>query len=274
MACEQQEQCDAPECESPPAAPGECGQQCEKRDEAREEEQAVHPAVDPVEDQHPRRRGQERCDGTSVSTGETLAEEREQGDARHREDERDHPQSAQTAAEMHDEPGEHEVQRRAATLRDHHVQQVAQGVAADEQRQRLVLVRRPAVEEPGEHPGEGERHSCRPDPEEIRLPDAHACARQGDRAGGDLVHRDGFSELAKPIPLLASLVPVPTYEYKCPNGHVFEVFKRIADPPPEKCPVCEASPVETVLYPVPVHFRGSGFYSTDYGRGGRKKEKE
>ena len=67
---------------------------------------------------------------------------------------------------------------------------------------------------------------------------------------------------------------MPTYEYKCPNGHVFEVFKRIADPPPEKCPVCEASPVETVLYPVPVHFRGSGFYSTDYGRGGRKKEKE
>jgi putative FmdB family regulatory protein len=65
---------------------------------------------------------------------------------------------------------------------------------------------------------------------------------------------------------------VPTYEYKCPNGHVFEVFKRIADPQPEKCPVCGASPVETVLYPVPVHFRGSGFYSTDYGRGGRKKE--
>ena len=58
---------------------------------------------------------------------------------------------------------------------------------------------------------------------------------------------------------------VPTYEYKCPNGHVFEVFKRIADPQPDKCPVCGASPVETVLYPVPVHFRGSGFYSTDYG---------
>jgi putative FmdB family regulatory protein len=64
---------------------------------------------------------------------------------------------------------------------------------------------------------------------------------------------------------------VPTYEYKCPNGHVFEVFKRIADPQPDKCPVCGASPVETVLYPVPVHFRGSGFYSTDYGRGGGAK---
>ena len=47
---------------------------------------------------------------------------------------------------------------------------------------------------------------------------------------------------------------VPTYEYKCPNGHVFELFKRIADPQPDKCPVCGASPVETVLYPVPVRF--------------------
>ena len=65
---------------------------------------------------------------------------------------------------------------------------------------------------------------------------------------------------------------MPTYEYKCPNGHVFEVFKRMSDPSPEKCPVCGASPVETVLYPVAAHFRGSGFYSTDYGRGGRKKE--
>lgn len=63
---------------------------------------------------------------------------------------------------------------------------------------------------------------------------------------------------------------MPTYEYKCPNGHVFEIFKRISEPAPEACPVCDASPVETVLYPVPVHFRGSGFYSTDYGRGNRK----
>ena len=68
---------------------------------------------------------------------------------------------------------------------------------------------------------------------------------------------------------------MPTYEYKCPNGHLFEVFKRISDPPPAECAVCGASPVETVLYPVPVHFRGSGFYTTDYGRGKRaRKESE
>jgi putative FmdB family regulatory protein len=63
---------------------------------------------------------------------------------------------------------------------------------------------------------------------------------------------------------------VPIYEYRCPNGHLFEVFKRMTDPPPEACEVCGASPVQIVLHPVPVHFKGSGFYSTDYGRGSRK----
>ena len=59
---------------------------------------------------------------------------------------------------------------------------------------------------------------------------------------------------------------MPIYEYRCPNGHVFEIFQRMDDPPPEKCEVCDAAPVERVLYPVAVHFKGSGFYSTDYGR--------
>ena len=40
---------------------------------------------------------------------------------------------------------------------------------------------------------------------------------------------------------------------------------------PEVCPVCGEGPVEVVLHPVAVHFKGSGFYSTDYGRGGRRK---
>ena len=47
----------------------------------------------------------------------------------------------------------------------------------------------------------------------------------------------------------------------------------MSDPPAEACEVCGAKPVERVLYPVAVHFKGSGFYSTDYGRGGRKKDK-
>ncbi len=46
----------------------------------------------------------------------------------------------------------------------------------------------------------------------------------------------------------------------------------MSDPPPEGCEVCGRGPVEVVLYPVAVHFKGSGFYSTDYGRGSRKKD--
>ena len=64
---------------------------------------------------------------------------------------------------------------------------------------------------------------------------------------------------------------MPIYEYRCPDGHTFEVFQRFADAPIEQCETCGKSPVEKVLYPVSVHFKGSGFYSTDYGRGGRKK---
>ena len=41
----------------------------------------------------------------------------------------------------------------------------------------------------------------------------------------------------------------------------------MTDDPPEACEVCGKGPVETVLFPVAVHFKGSGFYSTDYGRG-------
>ena len=63
---------------------------------------------------------------------------------------------------------------------------------------------------------------------------------------------------------------MPIYEYRCPNGHTFELFQKMSDPPAQICDVCGASPVEKVLFPVAVHYKGSGFYSTDYGRGSRK----
>jgi putative FmdB family regulatory protein len=56
---------------------------------------------------------------------------------------------------------------------------------------------------------------------------------------------------------------MPTYEYRCTNGHTFEVVQRMADDPVETCEECGA-PVERVFHPVAVHFKGSGFYSTDY----------
>jgi putative FmdB family regulatory protein len=64
---------------------------------------------------------------------------------------------------------------------------------------------------------------------------------------------------------------VPIYEYRCPNGHLFELLQRMGDPAPDACEVCGEGPVERVLYPVAVHFKGSGFYTTDYGRS-RKQE--
>lgn len=65
---------------------------------------------------------------------------------------------------------------------------------------------------------------------------------------------------------------MPTYDYRCPNGHTFELFQRMSDPPPDACEVCGAAPVTRVLFPVAVHFKGSGFYTTDYGKGAKKRD--
>jgi putative FmdB family regulatory protein len=59
---------------------------------------------------------------------------------------------------------------------------------------------------------------------------------------------------------------MPIYEYRCTNGHRFEVLQKIADEPLTECEECGA-PATRVLHPVAIHFKGSGFYSTDYGRG-------
>ena len=67
---------------------------------------------------------------------------------------------------------------------------------------------------------------------------------------------------------------MPIYEYRCPNGHVFEVFHRMDDPDPGACETCGGAPVQRVLYPVAVHFKGAGFYSTDYGRSRKSAGKE
>ena len=64
------------------------------------------------------------------------------------------------------------------------------------------------------------------------------------------------------------LPPMPIYEYRCINGHTFEVIQSMSDDPVETCEVCGA-PVERVFHPVAVHFKGSGFYSTDYGAKGK-----
>jgi putative FmdB family regulatory protein len=64
---------------------------------------------------------------------------------------------------------------------------------------------------------------------------------------------------------------MPIYEYRCEHGHTFEVMQRITDDPVSSCTTCEA-PVARVFHPVAVHFKGSGFYNTDYGT--RKRQRE
>jgi putative FmdB family regulatory protein len=58
---------------------------------------------------------------------------------------------------------------------------------------------------------------------------------------------------------------MPIYEYRCDRGHTFEVMQRMTDDPLTNCATCEA-PVQRVFHPVAVHFKGSGFYNTDYGK--------
>jgi len=65
---------------------------------------------------------------------------------------------------------------------------------------------------------------------------------------------------------------MPVYEYKCTKGHVFETIQRMSEDPLTKCEECGA-PAERVLYAPAVHFKGKGFYNTDYGTKKRAREK-
>src|SRR5690242_14332564 len=66
---------------------------------------------------------------------------------------------------------------------------------------------------------------------------------------------------------------MPIYEYRCDNGHTFEVMQKMTDDPVSVCSTCEA-PVQRVFHPVAVHFKGKGFYNTDYGTKRRNRELE
>jgi putative FmdB family regulatory protein len=66
---------------------------------------------------------------------------------------------------------------------------------------------------------------------------------------------------------------MPTYEYRCTKGHTFEAVQSISDEPLTKCEVC-GRPVVRVLHSPAVHFKGSGFYNTDYGTKKRQREQK
>ena len=62
---------------------------------------------------------------------------------------------------------------------------------------------------------------------------------------------------------------MPTYEYACPQGHEFELFQKMSDKPRAKCPVCGRAAVRKISGGAGLHFKGSGFYITDYGKDGK-----
>ena len=70
---------------------------------------------------------------------------------------------------------------------------------------------------------------------------------------------------------LDSAAAMPIYEYRCENGHLIEVMQKITDDPVTVCEECGAA-MQRVFHPVAVHFKGSGFYNTDYGTAKRKRE--
>lgn len=60
---------------------------------------------------------------------------------------------------------------------------------------------------------------------------------------------------------------MPIYGYRCTQcGHELEVFQSMSDQPLRVCPECSGA-LRKLLYPVGVHFKGSGFYTTDYKSG-------
>jgi putative FmdB family regulatory protein len=66
---------------------------------------------------------------------------------------------------------------------------------------------------------------------------------------------------------------MPTYEYECPSGHVFEKFQKMTDKPRAKCPVCGKPGMRKISGGAGLVFKGSGFYITDYGKDGKGPKK-
>ena len=66
---------------------------------------------------------------------------------------------------------------------------------------------------------------------------------------------------------------MPTYEYRCPKGHAFEVIQRITDKPGARCPTCGARAQRIISGGAGLIFKGTGFYITDYGKDGKGPRK-
>lgn len=57
---------------------------------------------------------------------------------------------------------------------------------------------------------------------------------------------------------------MPTYEYRCPRGHTFDVFQKMSDEPVATCPECGERARRQISGGAGFLFKGEGFYITDY----------
>jgi len=67
---------------------------------------------------------------------------------------------------------------------------------------------------------------------------------------------------------------MPTYEYRCPRGHTFDVFQRMSDEPVAECPECGEKSERLLSAGAGLLFKGGGFYITDYRSDSYKKAAE
>ena len=67
---------------------------------------------------------------------------------------------------------------------------------------------------------------------------------------------------------------MPTYEYRCEKGHLFERVQKMNDRPVTKCPVCGAKASRMISGGQGLIFKGTGFYITDYGKDGKGPRKD
>ena len=143
MRCDGEQDGGAPERPALPRPTVERAEQEDERQQREEQEQAVHPGVDAVEEEHPAAGDERGGDQRRRASGETPAEQRDQRQACDRERRRDEPQAAEPEAEVRDGVGEEKVERGTAAIAGDVLDDARQAVASDEERQRLVLVRRP-----------------------------------------------------------------------------------------------------------------------------------
>ena len=164
---------DAEEQHGSPGRPGrprpaiESAEKEQERQEREEEEEAVHPRVDAVEEEDPAAGDECGRDQRAPAVGESPPEQRHERQARDRERCRDEAHPSEPESEMRDRPGEEEVERGPAALARDVLDDAREAVAADEERERLVLVRRPGHQLVEEERAGRERDRAHGEPERV-----------------------------------------------------------------------------------------------------------